>query len=131
MGIELRLPVKLPKKGRREEDKTIFILSCDDRVAIVKRAEQGLLAGLWQFPEAPGILQLDAALTAVQNMGLTLREVYRQADKKHIFTHIQWNMRGFYLEVSERNEKFTWMTRDEIETQTALPTAFRQFWDAT
>ena len=131
MGIELRLPVKLPKKGRREEDKTVFILSCDDRVAIVKRAEQGLLAGLWQFPETPGILQLDAALAAVQNMGLTVREVYRQADKKHVFTHIQWNMRGYYLEVADVNDAFTWLTREEIETQTALPTAFRQFWDAT
>ena len=131
MGIEQRLPVKLPKKGRREEDKTVFLLSCDDRFALVKREEKGLLAGLWQFPEAPGILELDAALAAVEKMGLTVREVYRQAEKKHIFTHIQWNMRGYYLEVAGLNDTFTWLPRDEIEKTAALPTAFRQFWDAT
>lgn len=128
LGIEQSLPVKLPKKGRREEDKTVFILFCDDCVAIVKRAEQGLLAGLWQFPEEPGILELDDALAAVEKMGLRVREVYRQADKKHIFTHIQWNMRGYYLEVAGLNDTFTWLPRDEIEKTAALPTAFRQFW---
>jgi hypothetical protein len=38
-------------------------------------------------------------------------------------------MRGYYLEVSDLNETFTWMTRDEIEKTAALPTAFRQFWE--
>ena len=128
-GTALDLPVKLPKKGRREEEKTVFLLSCDDRFALIKRADKGLLAGLWQFPELPGILELSDALEAVADMGLSVREVYRQADKKHIFTHIQWNMRGFYLEVTERNDTFTWVTRDEIENTAALPTAFRQFWD--
>ena len=129
MGIQLDLPVKLPKKGRREEDKTVFILSCDDRFALIKRSEKGLLAGLWQFPELPGILELSATLEAAADMGLSVREVYRQADKKHIFTHIQWNMRGFYLEVAEINDAFIWMTRDEIDKTAALPTAFRQFWE--
>ena len=131
IGIQQTLPVKLPKKGRREEEKTVFILSCDDRFALVKREEKGLLAGLWQFPEAPGMLELSDALSAVENMGLKVREVYRQADKKHIFTHIQWNMRGYHLEVSVINDAFTWLTREQVETEAALPTAFRQFWDAT
>jgi len=129
MGQELRLPVKLPKKVRRAEEKTVFILSCDDRVALTKRGSEGLLAGLWQFPEVPGILDLTDALAAVENMGLTVREVYRQADKKHIFTHIQWNMRGYYLEVTAANETFRWMSRQEIGANAALPTAFRQFWE--
>jgi hypothetical protein len=33
------------------------------------------------------------------------------------------------LEVADVNDAFTWLTREEIETQTALPTAFRQFWE--
>ena len=130
MGIEMTLPVKLPKKDRREENKTVFILSCDDRFALVKRADKGLLAGLWQFPEVPGILELKDALSAVESLGLSVREVYRQADKKHIFTHIQWNMRGYYLEVAAANDAFTWLSREEIENHAALPTAFRQFWPA-
>jgi hypothetical protein len=38
-------------------------------------------------------------------------------------------MKGIYLEVSEISGDFHWYTRSEINTQAALPTAFRQFWD--
>ena len=62
-------------------------------------------------------------------MGLHPREIYREVEKKHIFTHIQWNMKGIYLEVSDTAGAFQWFTEDEINTQAALPTAFRQFWE--
>ena len=127
MGIAQELPIRLPKKGRREENKTVLILSCDGRYALVKRPEKGLLAGLWQFPELPGTLELDDVLQAASGMNMAVRDVYRQADKKHVFTHIEWKMRGFYLEVAQENENFTWLTREQIENDAALPTAFRQF----
>lgn len=129
LGIAQALPVKLPKKGRRDEEKTVFILSCAGRYALVKREEKGLLAGLWQFPEVPGKMELEAALAAVEKMGLCVREIHRQVDKKHIFTHIEWHMRGWYMEVSCENDSFVWLTKEQIEREAALPTAFRQFWD--
>ena len=43
--------------------------------------------------------------------------------------HIQWNMKGIYLEVTEKGGPFTWLTAEQIEGQAALPTAFRQFWE--
>ena len=129
MGCQHTLPVKLPKKGRREEEKTVFVLSCAGRYALVKREETGLLAGLWQFPEVPGKLELEAALSAVEAMGLSVREVHKQVDKKHIFTHIEWRMRGWYLEVNGEKDDFLWLTKEQIEQEAALPTAFRQFWD--
>ena len=127
--IQQMLPARLPKRRRRKEEKTVFILSCGDSFALRKRNEKGLLAGLWQFPEVSGKLELDAALDAVRKMGLPVREVYRQADRKHIFTHIEWEMRGFYMEVGEMNDSFTWLTQWQIEENAALPTAFRQFWE--
>ena len=129
MGIAQELPIRLPKRGRREEEKTVLILSAQERYALVKRPEKGLLAGLWQFPELPGTMELNDVLQAAGEMGLTVKDVYRQVDKKHIFTHIEWKMRGFYLEVTEENERFTWLTREQIENDAALPTAFRQFWE--
>ena len=120
-----KLPVKLPKKGRRIEEKTVFILRCEGRYALTKRADRGLLAGMWQFPEAPGILELQQALESLEGV----KEVCRQVEKNHIFTHIEWKMRGFYLEMTEKSEKFQWFTPEEIEQNAALPTAFRQFWE--
>ena len=124
-GVADQLPTKSPKKSRRIEEKTVLILRCEDRYALIKRPNKGLLAGLWQFPESPGILEVPEAI-----QGLPVKEVFRQLDRKHIFTHIEWKMRGIYLEISEKREDFQWFTAAEIDGFTALPTAFRQFWDA-
>lgn len=128
-GTAEHLPVKSPKKERRQEDRTVFILSCDGRFALEKRPEKGLLAGLWQFPNILGKLNTQDALDAVGSMGLHPREILREVEKTHIFTHIQWNMKGIYLEVTETGGCFQWFTDDQINTQAALPTAFRQFWE--
>ena len=128
-GAAQQYPVKLPKKGKREEERTVFILSCDGRYALEKRPDAGLLAGLWQFPNVPGKLETAAALDAVQQTGLRPREITKQIERKHIFTHIVWQMRGIYLEVAEETENYTWLTAEQINEIAALPTAFRQFWE--
>ena len=126
-GTAEQLPVKTPKKQRRTEEKTVFILSCCGRYALTKRGEEGLLAGLWQFPDTPGKLELPAALEKVEEYGLKLKEIYRQVEKKHVFTHIEWQMRGYYLEVAEPEGSFLWLTPEQMDAQAALPTAYRQF----
>ena len=123
------LPVKSPKKARRQEDRTVLILSCDNRFALEKRPQTGRLAGLWQFPNVAGKLDTQDALDAVCAMGLHPREILRETEKTHVFTHIQWNMKGFYLEVEACGGSFQWFTEKEINLQAALPTAFRQFWE--
>ena len=129
MGTADTLPVKSPKKPRRQEDRTVFILSCGSCFALEKRPDRGLLAGLWQFPNVIGKLDTQNALDVVSAMELHPREILREVEKTHIFTHIQWNMKGIYLEVAETGGDFQWFTADEINTQAALPTAFRQFWE--
>ena len=124
-----RYPVKSPPRERRMEQRTVFLLRHEGRYAIRKREGKGLLAGLWQFPNGPGKLDTRAALDAVTAMGLHPRELLREVEKTHIFTHIQWNMKGIYLEVAETGGGFLWFTEEEINLQAALPTAFRQFWE--
>lgn len=129
-GTAEQLPVKSPKKEKRQEDRTVFILSCGGTYGLNKRPNRGLLAGLWEFPNVEGKLELPEALNAVEEMGLKPKAVFRQVERKHIFTHIQWNLRGYFLEVTEP-AVFHWFTPDEINKQAALPTAFRQFWEET
>ena len=128
-GTAETLPVKLPKKGRRLEDMTLFIASCDGRYAIRKRPDEGLLADLWEFPHVPGKLETAEAMEAAQQLGLKPVEIFRSLDRKHIFTHIQWQMRGYFLEVTKCTPGLTWLTAEEIRRDAALPTAFRQFWE--
>ena len=122
-------PVKLPKKAKKMEERTVLILSCDRMYALNKRPDRGLLAGLWEFPNVSGKLDVPAALAEVERMGLSPRDIRRQVEKKHIFTHIRWEMRGFYIEVTETAGEFTWLDKRQIEEMAALPTAFRQFWE--
>ena len=128
-GTAERFPVKLPKKGRRTEEMTVFIAACDGRYALQKRPAEGLLAGLWQFPNVPGKLDTARAVAAAEAGGMAVREVLRSIERKHIFTHIEWQMRGYYLEVNGCPAGFEWLTAEEIRRDVALPTAFRQFWE--
>ena len=128
-GTARQLPVKAPKKEKRQEDRTVFIFRCDGRYALEKRPPKGLLAGLWQFPNISGKLEIPQALETAESMRLHPREILREVERKHIFTHIQWNMKGIYLEVAEPAGDFRWFTAEEINSQAALPTAFKQFWD--
>lgn len=128
-GTAEQFPVKKPKAKRKIEERTVFILSCDGRYALEKRPDTGLLAGLWQFPNVSGWLEPEMAPAAVEAMGIKPRELLRQVQRRHIFTHIQWEMRGIYIETAEISGDFVWMTARQIEEKAALPTAFRQFWE--
>ena len=123
------LPVRTPKKQRRIEKKTVLILSCDGSYALCKRPDTGLLASMWQFPELPGWLELNALSVEVEKMDVKIAEINRQVERKHVFTHIEWHMRGFYMEVREKTPQFVWMDVDTIRQEAALPTAFRLFFD--
>ncbi len=123
------LPVRLPKKSRRQEKMTVFVIKCKAHYALQKRPATGLLAGLWQFPNVQGHLEAQEAVAQLEQQGIGVKDIFRQVEKKHIFTHIQWDMRGIYLEAAAMTEGFTWLTAEQIEKQAALPTAFRQFWE--
>ena len=128
-GTAEKFPVKLPKKEKRIEEMTVFILSCDGKYALQKRPAKGLLASLWQFPNVSGKLETAGALRWAEETGLKPRDILRQVERSHIFTHIRWEMRGVYLEVAAQADGFCWLTPEEIEKEAALPTAFRQFWE--
>ncbi len=123
------LPVKQPKRERKQEERTVFILSCDGRYALQKRPDRGLLAGLWEFPNVLQKLNTQAIIDQVEQYGLKAKDIKLQVERKHIFTHIEWDMRGVYVEVAACEGDFVWMTAKQIETQAALPTAFRLFRD--
>ena len=126
-GTAAELPLKTPKKERKQEDLTVLILSCGGRYALEKRPDQGLLASLWQFPNVAGHLEPQQALQLAESWNLHPRDLLKQVHRTHIFTHIQWNMEGYYIEVSEEAPGFSWFTAEEIQMDAALPTAFRQF----
>ena len=130
-GTAAALPCKLPKREKRQEERTVFILQCDGCFALRRRPEKGLLAGLWEFPNVSGFLEPEQAVELLSAWGLRPAELEKSVRRKHIFTHIVWDMRGIYAGVREKTEEFVWMTPEEINARAALPTAFRLFWEET
>ena len=123
-GVETELPIKTAKKPRRLEEMTVFLLHSEDGYALSKRPETGLLAGLWEFPHVPGKLELPQVLAQLEVWGIVPEEVERSSDKTHIFTHVQWDMRGWYIRCRTGGD-FIWTPPQTV----ALPTAFRMFLD--
>lgn len=126
-GKALLRPVKAPKKEKRTEEKTVFILRCGTRIAVRRRPEQGLLAGLWELPNVDGKCSAQQALAQAERWGVHPRELCRSSEKTHIFTHIRWELRGFYIECAEAAPLFTWVDPARFRQDIALPTAFRIF----
>lgn len=123
------LPVRLPKRAKREEERTVFIISCNDRFALTKRPDKGLLAGLWQFPDVCGFYSGQAAADRAGELGFSVTDILREVEMTHIFTHIVWKMRGIYLQADRETAGYEWLTAEEIRARAALPTAYRQFFD--
>ena len=120
-------PVKKEKKPRRVEEKTVFLLRCGEKIAVRKRPDTGLLAGLWEFPNVPGLLTVEQALRQAENWGLHPLSPEKTAEKVHTFTHVEWKMRGWWISCASENAEFLWTTEKTLKDELALPTAFRIF----
>ncbi len=124
------LPVRRAKKARRREALTVLVLRCGDLTAVRKRRSDGLLAGLWEFPNVPGHLEAQAAIAQAEAWGAAPLEPERELRRTHIFTHVEWDMRCYVLRCAAAPEgDLHWVTREELAGGIALPTAFRIFRD--
>ena len=122
-------PVKSAKKARRVEQKTVLVVIEEDRLFLRKRAETGLLAGLWEFPSLDGDADERQVRQALELVGIPVRRLIPLAHSKHLFTHIEWHMSGFAAAVSERREAdgCIWAEHAQLKQRYPLPSAFRPF----
>jgi A/G-specific adenine glycosylase len=129
------LPVRAEKKKRRQEELTVLLCTCGDRVALRRRPQEGLLAGLFEFPNLPGTLTAEEIIKTAEDFGLHPEYLEKLVGRKHIFTHIQWNMTGARLHCGSENPEWIWVSRETLRKEYVLPTAFRQFvgdiWEET
>lgn len=126
------LPVKAQKKARKIEERTVLLIQDGDKVAIRRRKKQGLLAGLYEFPNFLERMTEKEVLEYVNGMALTPLKVEKLEDAKHIFSHIEWHMQGYAvkvasLELSEEMdawEDLLFVDQKETEDKYTIPAAF-------
>ena len=113
------LPVKTVAAARVKKEYTVLVYQCGDRYLVEKRPETGLLAGMWGFVMKDGHLKPEEVGGRVRKLGRS----------KHVFTHVEWHMVGYLVEV-ERESDGVWATADELRETYAIPAAFRKYRDA-
>lgn len=128
-GRVMELPVKAKKKPRREEERTVLLLFCEGKVAVRQREKKGLLAGLWELPNMEGRLAPVEAEERLEEWGFSGVRAEPLCDAKHIFSHIEWHMTGYAAYVREERTAngLTWVTREQLAREIALPSAFRAY----
>lgn len=123
---ELQYPVKKPKQKRKIENRYVFLITCEDKVYLNKREEKGLLANFYEFPN----FNMEAEETEVSNilkaMNLEVETVEKIASSKHIFTHLEWHMKGYHIKVKEKNNGI-WVTYAELKSTYPIPNAFSTY----
>ena len=114
-----RIPVKAPKRPRRVEERDVWLLYRENRVALCQRPPKGLLAGLWEFPNA-----LHGQLPKGWEGDMPQGEFAGVA--RHIFTHVEWHLTAHkvYLEWDKLPQGWMWCTWQELNDIYAVPSAF-------
>ena len=130
-GTWSNYPVKAAKKPRKEAHKTLFYLTCDGCLAVRKRKSSGLLAGLWELPNVEGTLEAVDAIAYAESAGCEPAELLKSVERAHVFTHITWHMRCYYIVCRRKSPEFVWADEARRSADVALPTAFRMFVNET
>ncbi len=128
-GKENALPVKAAKKRRRIEQHTVLLALHEGRVALRRRPTDGLLADLWEYPNLPGTPDAEKLDEQLHLLGLTPEGIVPAGEAKHIFTHIEWHMTGWYIQCSTdaAPDDWVWVTPRELKKEYPVPSAFRAY----
>lgn len=100
-GDPQEYPKTAPKKSRRVEDRTVFLIQYGGQIALRKRPSRGLLAGLWEFPNTIGRLNREEALHYAESLGFRPLQIRKLPAAKHVFSHIEWYMTGYRILADE------------------------------
>lgn len=139
------LPVKQKAKKRRIEEKTVLIVKDGEKLALHKRPAKGLLAGLYELPNVEGYLTENEIIDYIKGEGYQPIRIQPICDAKHIFSHVEWHMKGYVVflqaqgyekdanQVDTNNAEETqhedWLFVDVEETKEkyAIPSAFAKY----
>ena len=127
-GTMEKYPVKAPKKPRTLEERTVLVIQDGNCTAIRKRPSKGLLAGLYELPNIEGHLDRRQVLEYVEQLGAEPLYIEELPDAKHIFSHIEWRMKGYLIRVASFEEThipgILFADKKESEKNYAIPSAF-------
>lgn len=131
-GREMELPVRIKKQRRRAERRTVLVIRSGTMVAIRQREQRGLLAGLYELPNASGHLTEAEALAWATRLGFEPLHIAPLPAAKHLFTHIEWQLIGYEIRIADVEETAAadgvfLAPLTALQGQYAIPSAFAAY----
>ena len=128
-GTQLELPVKTRPKARRVQPITVLLVRGPGGWLLQKRPDTGLLAGLWQPVLFEGALTRAQAAAALAALGVRASHIKKLPAAKHIFSHIEWHMAGWYATAAAGTAPAgcAFAGPEQLRAGYALPGAFKVY----
>lgn len=132
-GCPEKYPQRAEKKPRRSERRTVVVMEYRGGIAIRRRPEKGLLAGLYEFPSLDGWMPLEDMGEQMRQWGIEEAHILSMGEATHIFSHVEWHMRGIHVRIEEDNDvrglpgDVIFVTKEELERKYMLPVAFHMY----
>lgn len=130
-GIEKELPNLPPKPEKKNLSVGVALVFEGDKVLLIRRPGEGLLAGMWAFPSFEGARGEKDVREGLAEMGICVSKGERLTDAEHVFTHRVWKMKGWRYQAKHvpEGEGFRLADLRGLD-EIALPTAFRAYREA-
>ena len=120
-GTQKLYPVIPQKREKKKEKLFVFFMELEGKICVHKR-EKGVLKGMYEFPSCKW--QEGGIEEVLKGWGIEEFQLLGKKKYSHVFTHIEWDMECYHLKI--KNAPFPTYTREEIEKNLSLPTAFKQ-----
>lgn len=127
---EEQFPVSVHKPKRTIDHLTVFLLHDSTGIVLHRRPSEGLLSGLYEYPNVDGTLQSQEAVDYVESLGFAIKRIAGTKKAKHAFSHREWHMLGYDFEVADIRAgggKFIPASYEELREKYSVPSAFAKF----
>ena len=120
------IPVSVKKKTRKIEEITVLLITKDKHYLLEKKKSKGVLYNMFTFPYLEGKKTKKEIENYLLSKGYFIKTISSKGKEKHIFTHIEWEMNVYQVEIENTMEFDGWYTYTEINEEIMLPTAFKK-----
>jgi len=125
-NLQSSIPFLEKKKARRKEKKTILVFEKDGHIWIRKRPKEGLLSSLYEYTTMDGHLSIEEV---EETFTVANETISTMPSSKHIFSHIEWDMIGYYVKtnIAKVDDEGMYVSLSDIKNTYSIPTAFQAY----
>ena len=108
-----------------------MLIQYGQRIALCKRPDKGLLAGMYEFPSMEGNQNEEQVISYLKSLSVMPLRIRKLKPAKHIFSHKEWHMTGYFVKVDELTGmgEYVFVDPAEIKDKYPVPSAYAAYMD--